>query len=607
MGRIVRLDDRLSNKIAAGEVVERPASVVKELAENAVDAGSTTVEIEVEDGGLGKIKIVDNGSGIEPEDVELAFDRHATSKIKDEKDLFHIETLGFRGEALPSIASVARVEMKTGTGEHAGTHVVIEGGKMVEQRPASGRKGTEITVTRLFYNTPARLKHLKTVHTELGNITDVVYRLALGYPQVVFRLSHNGKRSFQTNGNGDVRQVLAAIYGLNTARKTVPVAAKSIDFDVTGYIAKPEVTRASRQHMQLFMNRRYIRNYAVTKAVLEAFHTLLPIRRYPIAVIHIEMDPTLIDVNVHPSKLEARLSKERELCRLVEQAVGDALKRLQLIPQAPAPKQHREQSDQQQFLFHPRQDKEIPKDASSGTARSLPKQENGTAVRESKDGYESKFGEDVSSVPSESEETAVDTERRTERIPYLSPIGQLHGTYILAQNENGLFIIDQHAAQERVKYEFYREKVRRTNGQVQELLLPMTFEFTASEASVVEQHLADLRHVGVFLEPFGPSSFIVRSHPDWFPEGFEKETIEDLVHQVTENSMIDIGRLREEAAILMSCKRSIKANHHLREDEMIALLESLRTCEDPFTCPHGRPVIVRFSGYDLEKMFKRVM
>lgn len=628
MGHIIRLDDKLSNKIAAGEVVERPASVVKELAENAVDAEATRVDIEIEEGGLSKIKIVDNGNGISREDCELAFLRHATSKIGNERDLFHVRTLGFRGEALPSIASVSRTEMKTSTGEEAGTHLIVEGGKVIETKSSSSRKGTELTISQLFFNTPARLKHLKTVHTELGNITDTVYRAALANPEVSFNLVHNGKKTFQTNGNGDILQVIASIYGMNTARKMVPIRAESIDFTVSGFVGKPEVTRASRQHMSIFMNGRYIRNYPATRAILGGYHTLLPIRRYPIAMIHIEMDPTLIDVNVHPSKLEVRLSKERELCKLIEGAVKEALGKLQLIPETVTPKRNDPEIRQQQFTFEhkPKEDRVYPESKvpeppplsprpmaadDSTVVKQLARETRADYPAPAEDPVHETEVNDTGDLTRFSDDAQVDSDESpadtVSRVPALYPIGQMQGTYILAHNDNGLYIIDQHAAQERIKYEFYREKVGQVSQEVQELLVPLTFEFSSAEATVIEEHLDELKAVGIFLEPFGPATYLVRSHPGWFPEGFEKETVEDIVFQVIEEKKADIKKLREVAAILMSCKRSIKANRYLQNDEQFALLESLRKTTDPFTCPHGRPIIIHFTTYEMEKMFKRVM
>ncbi|HET7658262.1 MAG TPA: DNA mismatch repair endonuclease MutL, partial [Bacillales bacterium] len=470
---------------------------------------------------------------------------------------------------------------------------------------------------------------------------DAVYRIALAYPEVALSLIHNGKRTFQTSGSGDLRQVVASIYGVGTAKKTVPIAAQSIDFDVSGLVVKPEVTRASRQHMMIFMNGRYIRNYPITRAILEGFHTLLPIRRFPITVICIQMDPTLIDVNVHPSKLEARLSKETEVCQLVAKAIKDALRKLQLIPESVVPKQRKEVVEQQQFRFEQKETRTNDPLPSSKAKSSLqdpfPKQESressasqtGDIVREPSAGeiYEQTAEERNVTDPLEAEfdlpevyefkeenkesEPAGfqegDPSSDEDRLPIMYPIGQMQGTYILAQNDRGLYIIDQHAAQERIKYEFYREKVGQVSKEVQELLVPITFEFSSAEAAIVEENREVLNEVGVFLEPFGQGTYLVRSHPQWFPEGFEKETIEDIVYQVMEEKKVNIAKLREEAAILMSCKRSIKANHHLRNDEMFALLNSLRETADPFTCPHGRPIVIHFSTYEMEKMFKRVM
>src|SRR4051812_8335868 len=347
MGKIIQLDDALSNKIAAGEVVERPASVVKELVENSIDAGSTIIDIEVEEAGLSKIRISDNGDGLEEIDVPKAFSRHATSKIKNEHDLFRIRTLGFRGEALPSIASVSRLELITSTGVE-GTRIVLEGGKVITLEKAASRKGTDITITDLFYNTPARLKYMKTVHTELGNITDVTNRLALAHPEVSIRLMHNERKLLHTNGNGDVRQVLAAVYGINIAKKMIPINVTSLDFKLDGYIALPEITRASRNYISTMINGRFIKNYPLVKAIQEGYHTLLPIGRYPIALLNIVMDPILVDVNVHPSKLEVRISKEHELNELVSETIKSAFKTRELIPagviREKTPKQQIEQT-----------------------------------------------------------------------------------------------------------------------------------------------------------------------------------------------------------------------------------------------------------------------
>ncbi|MGW6382322.1 DNA mismatch repair endonuclease MutL [Peribacillus butanolivorans] len=648
MGKIIQLDEALSNKIAAGEVVERPASVVKELVENAIDANSTIIEIELVEAGLGSIRIVDNGDGILADDIEAAFKRHATSKIKDENDLFRIRTLGFRGEAMPSIASVSRFELKSCTGEGVGTRILLEGGIVKELEASSSRKGTDIMVSDLFYNTPARLKYMKTIHTELGNITDVANRLALSHPDVSIRLSHNEKRILHTNGNGDVRQVLAAIYGMNIAKKMIPIQASSLDFTLSGYIVMPEVTRASRNYISTMINGRFIKNYALVKAILDGYHTLLPIGRFPIALLNIEMDPILVDVNVHPSKMEVRLSKEQELYNLVSETIKSAFKKLSLIPSGytPSPKLEQVKSEQTTLdLDHVVESGKRVLEEAKKEASLL----KNTLIRENQEqkNYQDPVEEIVNIEPIEElvyssdeqqqmedtyipfipederrpyfesaegyttytaeQEEEIQIDESASRIPPMYPIGQMHGTYIFAQNEKGLYIIDQHAAQERIKYEYFKEKVGRVENELQDMLVPITLEFSADQCIRINEYQHELEKVGVYLEEFGYNAFIVRSHPQWFPKGIEQEILEEMIEQLLSMKKVDIKKLREEAAIMMSCKASIKANRHLRNDEIQALLDELRHTTDPFTCPHGRPIIISYSIYEMEKMFKRVM
>ncbi len=628
MGKIKQLDDLLSNKIAAGEVVERPASIVKELVENSIDANSTRIDVEVEEGGLSRIIVIDNGDGIESEDLLTAFQRHATSKIQDENDLFHIRTLGFRGEALPSIASVSKVDLKTSTGKDAGDEVSIHFGKVVEQKKSDSRKGTTIEVTNLFHNTPARLKHLKTVHTELGNITDVINRQAMAHPEVAFHLKHNGKTVLKTPGNGDLLQVIAAIYGMSVAKKMISVENETLDYRIKGFAVKPEITRASRQYVSLFINGRYIKNYKIYKAIESAYHTLLPIGRHPIVILSIELDPILVDVNVHPGKLEARFSKEQELSEAIETGIKNALKQTELIPHASRKSYvSKPKTEQSSFSFDTSRE-DIKRRLASFQQKADPVSPtfNPTKVEHDQPDFSSsEWKPDKESVSKEPEEGYVfdeveplikqellsDPEQKVEpessRVPTMYPVGQVHGTYIIAQNDQGMYIIDQHAAQERIKYEYFREKVGMYEHEVQELLVPLTFEFTHTEATILKEHEKELSAIGIFLEPFGGNTFIVRSHPQWFPSGEEKETIHEIIDQVLADKKTDIKKLREDAAIMMSCKGSIKANRHLRNDEMITLIDTLRKSEDPFTCPHGRPIIIQFTTYEMEKMFKRVM
>lgn len=641
MGKIRKLDDQLSNLIAAGEVVERPASVVKELVENSIDANSTSIEIHLEEAGLSKIRIIDNGDGIAEEDCVVAFERHATSKIKDENDLFRIRTLGFRGEALPSISSVSELELITSTGDAPGTHLIIKGGDVLKKEKTASRKGTDITVQNLFFNTPARLKYMKTIHTELGNITDIVYRIALSHPEVSLRLFHNEKKLLHTSGNGDVRQVLAAIYSIQVAKKLIPIEAESLDFTIRGYVTLPEVTRASRNYMSTIVNGRYVRNYPLMKAVQQGYHTLLPVGRYPIGFLSIEMDPMLVDVNVHPAKLEVRFSKEQELLKLIEQTLQDAFKKVQLIPDAgvKTKKKEKDESVQEQFQFEhtkptessfpnivlpsgmDEKQEEQPK-RQAPTLWNPPKQEwdpPQSLVKEEKNWQPSKpiMEEPIieeadcdnheKDFEIEEVEDIQEIEMKGNDLPPLYPIGQMHGTYIFAQNDKGLYMIDQHAAQERINYEYFRDKVGQVTPEVQELLVPYRIDLSLTEFLRVEEQLEELKKVGLFLEQFGHQSFIIRSHPTWFPKGKEIEIIDEMMQQVVKLKKVDIKKLREEAAIMMSCKASIKANQYLTNDQIFALLEELRTTTNPYTCPHGRPILVHHSTYELEKMFKRVM
>lgn len=607
MGKIHIMDEWLSNKIAAGEVVERPASVVKELVENAIDAGATTIEVFLEEAGLAFIQVVDNGSGMSEEDALKSFARHATSKIEKEQDLFRIRTLGFRGEALASISSVCKMTMKTSDGQD-GAELYIEGGHIKSQKPAALRRGTDITVVQLFYNTPARLKYLKTVQTELGHSIDLMNRLALGNPHIAFKLVHNGQVQLQTNGRGHVQQVLAAIYGAHNAKKMFAFNGETNDYKIHGFATLPELTRASKNYISIFVNGRWVKHYLVQKAVVDAFHTYLPIERYPITALFIEGDPQLTDVNVHPAKHQIRLSKEPELLQLVEQTIRKAVSDVVRVPLAAKPKKSEKLPTEQLNIWKPAPTFNEEKMASivqhlkESRLEPAPLRGEPVQVKESHPPLTvESFEEPIIEQPPVVEE-------KKAPFPQLEVIGQIHGTYIVAQMEDGFYLIDQHAAQERIKYEYYREKVGDVNAnERQALLLPLTFHYSADEALHLMEHQQSLQKVGIYLEPFGQNSFVVREHPTWFPKGFEQEVIEELIEQVLTTRKADVKKLREEAAIMMSCKKSIKANYYLTKEQMDQLLNDLREAENPFTCPHGRPVLIHFSTYELEKMFKRVM
>lgn len=677
MAKIAVLDEHIANQIAAGEVVERPASVVKELVENAVDAGATKIEVTSEEGGLTLIRVVDNGSGIEPEDCELAFLRHATSKMAHERDLFQIRSLGFRGEALPSIASVAKVQLISSSNDTGlGHSIVVEGGNLKQNEDIAAPQGTDITVKELFYNTPARLKYMKTIQTELGHISDVMYRQALAHPNISFIFRHNGNTLLHSPGNGDLLQVIAAIYGMNASKGMLKVEAENLDYTLTGYIGRPELTRSNRSSISLIVNGRYIRNQGVHAAMLRAYHTLLPIHRYPLAVINLNMHPTLVDVNVHPAKLEVRFSKEAELNLFVEESLRAVLSKQVLIPQVVNQKIGRSTSVIQEQLHFPsathvtettmpnveaKQGTNVPEHSASTAAsseRQAPLQQQNSSnsdrgfVQDQATSYNvnpvkpqgnsapsagstssgqfnqsSQFSQSgqlgkstaFSQSLAQNQEASIDP--RTSEMLYMPPdepsqipvfpeltlIGQHHGTYLIAQNEDGLYLIDQHAAHERVNYEYYYEKFGAPEDASQELLIPITMEFTSAESEKLKDRLAWFQKAGVILEHFGGGTFRVVSCPYWFPQGDEASIIEEMAEWVLNERAIDLAKLREKSSTLVSCKASIKANQKLTKEEANTLIQRLAACKQPYTCPHGRPIVVSFSSYDLEKLFKRVM
>jgi DNA mismatch repair protein MutL len=596
MGIIQVLTEQIANQIAAGEVVERPASVIKELVENAIDAKSTRVEVTIEEGGLQYIRVMDNGCGMSAEDGELAFHRHATSKIKDGRDLFQIRTLGFRGEALPSIAAVSKTECITSDNQRGlGRKIVIHGGQVVEHGDCASSQGTDIRVRDLFYNTPARLKYMKTVQTELSHISDYLYRMALAHPNVAFQLHHNGQQLLHTLGNGDLQQTIAAIYGTSAARQMLAIEANTIDYQLTGLVSKPELNRSNRNGITLIVNGRVIKNYSLVQSLLEAYHTLLPLHRFPLVVLCLQMDPLLVDVNVHPAKLEVRFSKEVELNALIKQTVRNSLLATNLVPQMTEVIKAKDVTYQAQTRYT----------QNSPTQHTNPQRllEQPTLRLFDKEPLAQPLPEQVRESLTTAPEITVEP-----KLPMMFPVGQIHGTYIVAQNEQGMYLIDQHAAHERLNYELFFEQMANVQPIAQELLIPITLNRTASELQVLSTRLHILEAIGVYLEPFGGNSLIVRAYPSWFPDGEEQNLIEEMVEWLLrEKQSIQIGVFREKAAIMCSCKASIKANHAISIREMEVLIERLRAAKVPFTCPHGRPIVVSFSSYDLQKLFKRVM
>lgn len=625
MPKIHQLSPTLSNQISAGEVIERPASVVKELVENSIDAGASQVDINLLDAGVTMIQVIDNGAGIEAEDVPTAFLPHATSKILTVKDLFNVHSLGFRGEALASIAAVADVTLETATQSGLGTIAHIVGGDMQTIDKAGSRKGTQITVRDLFFNTPARLKYVKSQATELGKIVDIVNRLALAHPEIAFSLRHQHKMVLKTAGHGDLQQTLAGIYGVTTAKGMLSFAGEDDDFKISGYFSLPDTTRASRNYLSLMINGRYIKNYQLTKAIIAGYGSKLMVGRYPIAVVNIEMAPLLVDVNVHPTKQEVRLSKESQLADLLTQTIKARLSSENLIPEALHNLRQRPAVDLDQLTqtlnevqrqFQPQAPTaaaKTPTPMPSVDANAAPTAEFGKSMQDL-DGtpifkdparlsqWDAKYAQPAQPVAA----PVADRPTPAKRFPDLRYLAQVHGTYLLAEDPDGLYLLDQHAAQERVNYEYYRQQIGVVATDLQRLLVPLVLDYPASDAIAIKAARPTLESLGLYLEDFGQNTFIVRQHPTWFKAGQEEDTIREMVDWVLKDGHLTVAAFREKTAIMMSCKRAIKANHHLDTQQAQALLVKLAQCENPFNCPHGRPVLVHFSNTDLEKMFKRI-
>lgn len=614
MGKILVLDAQIANQIAAGEVVERPASIVKELIENSIDAGSNRIEIIIQEGGFSSIQVKDNGEGMDEEDVDKAFLRHATSKLKSDKDLFRIKTLGFRGEALPSIAAVSRLTLRTSNNKSGkGIEVKLEGGALVDKKETAYHQGTEILVENLFFNTPARLKYLKSLQTELGHIIDYVNRLSLAHPFVSFTLIHNEHMILRTNGDGKLLHVIAAIYGSEMAKSMIEIADENLDFQLTGYTSKPEITRANKSHISLFINGRYIRNYLLSQAVIRGYKTLLMVNRFPVSILQIQMDPSLVDVNVHPAKLEVRFSKEQELMKFIEETFANSLSEQTFIrqpvkadhPQINYQKPNYQKPVQNQFDFNlsPSSRTEELKEILE-THEPYPKE---TPIsKNSINIEEDSYLEDVTERNEETRQIRT-IESKEDKLPLLDPIAQYRGTYIIAQSEEGLYLIDQHAAHERIYFEKNLKRMNEETQTSQELLVPITMDFPRSEAEQIINQLHQIKEAGIDIEAFGMQTFIVRAIPQWIPQGNETEILDKMVHMILTRNEIDIEELRKDMIAGMSCKAAIKANHYLTKREMEVLIEQLRETKNPFSCPHGRPIIIHFSNYEIEKMFKRVI
>ena len=614
------MSEQLANMIAAGEVIERPASVVKELLENAIDAKSTSIEIHLQDSGVRQIKVIDNGEGMSEEDAHLAFERHATSKVKTQYDIFRIQTLGFRGEALPSIASVSDVHVKTSDGMKSGLHLNIKGGEVLSSKPGVMRKGTEMEVNHLFFNTPARLKHIKSLNTELSHITDYINKIALSHPEISFKLFNNQRLLFQTNGQNNLQSVISNVYGFDIAKKMLPFSAKSDGYEISGFISDPIINRASRNYVTLIVNGRAIRNYNLTRSILEAYHTLLPKDKYPIVVLNLKLDPILVDVNVHPAKLEVRFSQEERLKTFIYTEIKKVLKTIDYIPQTELSIERTKEvikPVQETLSFQVSNQLTKPIISSSFEKESTLLKSTTPLVEEIRESQEvikvkenrlNDHDREVTFKQEEKDELKlVAPTQKKETTLELYYIGQLHGTYLLAQNQEGLFIVDQHAAMERVQYEKNYRLLADVNSDNFELLIPLVLKYSTNELLLLKEALPSLMEFGFEIEEFGGQSVVVRSVPIWAQKLDAKLIVETILNQIILDNKVDIGKLRESVAIMMSCKGSIKANQYINEYEIKELLQSLCDCEQPYTCPHGRPIIVKMTKHEIEKLFKRVM
>lgn len=575
------MSENLSNKIAAGEVIESLMNVVKELVENSIDAKATTIKVELKEAGLKSIRVTDDGIGMDHDDALKCFYRHATSKLYNDDDLFNIKTLGFRGEAIPSIASVSKMTIKTSDGT-SGTEIVNSGGNIISVDDSDLRVGTIITVEDIFYNTPARLKYLKSSYTELANITNYLNKMALSNPNIKFILKNDDKEILNTFGNGNLLKVINCIYGLEVTKKMAYIKTSNNDYDVDGYISYPEINRSSKNFITILVNGRSVRSNEINRSILDAYHTYLFHDRYPIVILNIKADPSIIDVNIHPSKMEVKFSKINDLKDLIFNEISRALKKLVLIPEV----------------------KYTPNPISNIDSVSTIDDKKDFISDVVKPSFEEiSFDFDVAEEQNVYNE---EPEEKKEKFKKITPLALIHGTYIIGENEEGMYIIDQHAANERINYEYYKKELGKSKREVVDLLVPLKLEFSKDEYIILKERFSELDKLNIGYEEFGMNTIIVRSHPSFIKKDYALESLRKIIEIIISNNDFSLEKFNEKIAITLACKMSIKANQHITIDDMTALLERLRKTDNPFTCPHGRPTIITYSIYELQKMFKRV-
>lgn len=567
MNRINILDASLADKIAAGEVVERPSSVVKELVENSIDAKATRVDIFVVDGGRTSIEIKDNGCGMSRDDAILSIKRHATSKIRFDQDLFNIRTMGFRGEALSAISSVSKFTMLTKEKDSdVGTKLFCINSNVVSVENATANTGTTIKVEELFYNTPARLKYLKSDTSELSYVTDIVYKLALANPDVAFTFTSNGKLLFKTSGKKDIIEIIGSIYGINIAKNMNHFSAKNDDFEIEGYTSNISISRSNKYAIQAFINNRYVRNKILSDCIIDGYHEFLFENRYPYTVMYIKTSASLLDVNVHPTKQEIRISKENELKGLIKKSISDALKSSDLV-------------------IH----QEIKPSSNPKFVQSFFDVNVEDIVKENEEKY--------------NQEALVFDDKKTISKDF-EIVGQIHGTYIVAQNESGFILVDQHAAKERINYEKFQDLFAKP-ANITELLIPLVIELPLNEYHIVMDNIDLLKKLHIEAEPFGTNTIKISSIPYYFERVDLKVYVDEIINQIVTNKKVDEQLILDYAIATAACKASLKGNTYLTKEDMETIINDLFKCKDPYTCPHGRPTMIRYSSYDLSKFFKR--
>ena len=583
MNKIHVMDEILANRIAAGEVVEKCASVVKELVENSIDANAKEINIELVEAGTRLIRVVDDGIGMTKDDASICFSRHATSKIIDEDDLYRINTLGFRGEALPSIAAVSKVVLTTSQGD-VGTVIKINGGKIESIENGNSRIGTIIEVSDLFYNTPARLKHIKSLYSELSYITDYVNKIALSNPSIKFTLKNNDSVLLETDGRGNLLKTIKDIYGLEVAKKMYEIHLENDDYKIDGYISYPEITRANKNHMITIVDNRVVKNSELLRSIDEGYGLYKHETRYPIVVLNIKVDPSLIDVNVHPTKMDIKFSKMDSLKDLLVKGIKNTLDQKTIIPKV-------EQKIETPHIEekHEYHEQVLNFDIKDDTPYTTLINEDLIVKKEEQ--------EDV-------EEIGVVEEKK--RFPKMYPVGIIHGTFIVCQSEDGMYLVDLHAAEERINLEKILKGMEDLSSNTIQMIVPITIELTSSEFIILKENMNVLKDLKIGVEEFGVNSIIIKSHPTWIKEGFEDIVLRKIIETVIrEEKSFDIEKFNYSVAAMASCKMSVKANTNLTLLEMEQILNDLSLCDNPFNCAHGRPTIIFYSNYDLLKSFKR--